>query len=146
MFFPALELLRDSEKLDSSLEAFDKLLCAIQNSGYDRRFNPRVYKYFGFRNIYEKDWVYFLDILTLHNFLDKTLELECPNCQRNMCADTQEGNLPLNKEITCPHCFNAVTTAKRDIFLTYGFTNKLADASEGCRDFFRREVRSYQHR
>jgi len=120
MYFPVLEELKEYNVSISDIKQLDSLLFLIYDKGYHRRFNPRVYRYFGIE-VNEKVWLSLLEKLNQVGLIQVNFELTCPYCDETIEVYDSYDILPIDQSISCPNCGEAFTVSEKDIFITYSF-------------------------
>lgn len=123
MFFPWLKLLKASKDFtDADILAFDETFAQIYERGYFRRFNARVYKYFG-TNIDEEKWIKALDELTASDLLRKNFELCHPIEGNTVQFFENMSDIPLGETILLGEEEEELYVSESDVYVTYSFSD-----------------------
>src|SRR5271157_4520494 len=126
MYFPVLEQLKTFKNFNNNsiVTLIDTLLYLIYNKGYQDRFSPNVYKYYGI-SLNEKNWIEALEKLSQLGYLEENIELCCSECYVSINNYKQLADIQFGSRGICPNCGEEYNVTSSDIFLTYSFCNTL---------------------
>jgi hypothetical protein len=117
---PVRKLSLKSQVTTTDEDGIQSLINSIRENGYGNRFNPRIYKTFGFE-LNEKKWIETISKLVQLGYLTERFELVCPACHETMNVYFEYKDIPLDEVVSCIHCGHEFEVSEENILLTYSF-------------------------